>query len=395
MTGFEVSSGGVIEGVVLAYNSTGNYGVKVTGLKPGTAICKIAYQYNNAIHATSYTIEVVDLNSIIIPQSLTLNLGDTFTFSPVIQDSRMKNYLLQWQCEDTNIASISTDQKSGNNYVRGGRLEAKNPGTTRVFCTYKGITATCQLTVEPIYVSEINFEEQEYELTAYESLKLEPQILPTDATNKDVTWKSTNPSIAIVDNKGKVVGVNKGKAVITATAADGSMTMGNYTVVVKPEEKDEVDIDFKIDDYAQFSTKIERESPFTLNIQPPSSDWRIESFYINGTNSAGELTNGNYSVDCVSTPMNIEASFAYDGQLKFYDLTTGIESTVENSTINISKSGNQLLITNIPVGANVKIYTVGGMLIGTHDCSLDSLNVELSPNTYIIVIDNLTFKIKI
>lgn len=317
----------------------------------------------------------------------------------------MEKYLLEWRCEDSDIATINSDWKepilspagtvTGYNYLRGGKLEAKNPGNTRVICTYKGLSAICQLNVEPIYVSDINFEKQEYELTAYQSMNIAPEILPSDATSKDITWKSTNPSVAIVDNKGKVLGVNKGKAVITATATDGSMTMGNYTVVVKPEENDEVDIDFKIDNYAQFATKVERNSPFTLNIQSPSPDWKIESFSINGANALGELTNGVYAVDCVETAMNIEARFAYDGELKFYDLTSGIESAVDNSTIRISKAGNQLYITDIKPGSNLKIYTTGGMLIGSHECLDTSLKVELASNIYIIVLDNISFKIKI
>lgn len=400
----EVSDGSTI-GFAYITNNAKTTGVKVTGLKSGTAICKVYYINNNSPQSTSYTIEVIDLKSIILPQSLTLKLGDKYTFAPIIQDSRMQKYLLDWRCEDTNIASISNDQKtpvynnwgqiSGYNYVHGGQLEAKKVGNTRVICSYKGLSAMCQVNVEPTYMSEINFDNTNYEITAYQSLQLQPNVLPENATIKDLTWKSSDTSVAIVDSKGKITALKKGKSVITATATDGSMVMGNCIITVNPEEKDELNIDYKIDEYAQFSTKIERESPFTLNIQPPTSNWKIKSFDINGVNALDQLVNGVYSIDRVENSMNIETTFAYNGQLQFLDLTSGIESSIDNSAMSISKLEGQICIKNIKVGANVKIYTIGGQLMGSHICSEDSIMIDLAPNYYIIVVDNISFKIRI
>jgi len=49
-------------------------------------------------------------------------------------------------------------------------------------------------------------------------------ISPTNATNKEVTWDSSDPTIATVDSTGKVVGIKAGTAVITLTTVDGSIT---------------------------------------------------------------------------------------------------------------------------------------------------------------------------
>jgi len=53
-----------------------------------------------------------------------------------------------------------------------------------------------------------------------ESVQLEATVLPADATNKEVNWKSSNESICIVSH-GQIVAVGYGTAIIIATTVDG------------------------------------------------------------------------------------------------------------------------------------------------------------------------------
>jgi hypothetical protein len=69
------------------------------------------------------------------------------------------------------------------------------------------------------------------EMIIGESVILKATVLPADASNKNVTWKSSEPSIAVVDSTGKVTGVSKGTAVITAATEDGSKTAACYVTV--------------------------------------------------------------------------------------------------------------------------------------------------------------------
>ncbi len=60
-------------------------------------------------------------------------------------------------------------------------------------------------------------------------------VSPSSATNKSVIWTSSNDSVAMVSNKGQVVGVSTGTAVITATTQDGNKTaMAKVTVKKAP-----------------------------------------------------------------------------------------------------------------------------------------------------------------
>lgn len=68
------------------------------------------------------------------------------------------------------------------------------------------------------------------------TVKLTANIKPTNAKNKNVTWKSSNEKVAKVDKNGTVTAVGKGKATITVTTEDGKKTSSVDITVTKKEE---------------------------------------------------------------------------------------------------------------------------------------------------------------
>jgi len=73
---------------------------------------------------------------------------------------------------------------------------------------------------------------------------LSATIAPITATNKDVTWNSSNTAIATVNSNGIVVGVSPGLAVITLTTVDGNKT-ATCTVTVAPQTGDAVSVSYQ------------------------------------------------------------------------------------------------------------------------------------------------------
>lgn len=64
------------------------------------------------------------------------------------------------------------------------------------------------------------------------TLTLTATVAPDNATNKDVTWTSSDSAVATVDQNGVVTALARGTAVITAAAADGSGASASCTVTV-------------------------------------------------------------------------------------------------------------------------------------------------------------------
>ncbi len=58
-----------------------------------------------------------------------------------------------------------------------------------------------------------------------DSRKLTATVLPTNATNKNVTWSSSDPYVATVDQNGNIKAIKVGATTITVTTEDGNKTI--------------------------------------------------------------------------------------------------------------------------------------------------------------------------
>lgn len=78
------------------------------------------------------------------------------------------------------------------------------------------------------------------ELSKGEELPLKAEVSPENATNKAITWSSSDERIARVSSQGVVTALSAGTATVTATAADGSNVKGTYTITVKENTEEPV-----------------------------------------------------------------------------------------------------------------------------------------------------------
>lgn len=85
---------------------------------------------------------------------------------------------------------------------------------------------------EGVHVSSIKIRGEKTTMTVGETQNLSVTVLPENATNKSVTWSSSNQSVVTVSSTGKVSAVGEGTATIIATAADGSGVKGTFEISV-------------------------------------------------------------------------------------------------------------------------------------------------------------------
>ncbi len=99
--------------------------------------------------------------------------------------------------------------------------------------TENGKSASCKITVtESVKVKSIKFAKKSYSIKKNKTVTPKLTFSPKNATNKDVTYKTSNKKIATVDKNGKVKGIKKGTVTITAISKDGKKK-ATCTVTVK------------------------------------------------------------------------------------------------------------------------------------------------------------------
>lgn len=95
-------------------------------------------------------------------------------------------------------------------------------GAITLYAKWQENAASTENTEESVKVTKITLNKKTAGLVKGKTVTLKATVTPDNASNKAVTWKSSNTKVATVDNNGKVKALKLGKATITATAADGS-----------------------------------------------------------------------------------------------------------------------------------------------------------------------------
>ena len=134
-----------------------------------------------------------------------------------------------------------------------GRFTALAEGSAYITVTYGTLNATTEtLTVSPVEPTDIVINEDEGEtIDLYEGeiFQLTATVLPDNATDKTVTWESSNTAVATVDANGLVTavsGTKSGRLVrITAKTVNDRRTYISFNIKTAPEEPIYYTVTFK------------------------------------------------------------------------------------------------------------------------------------------------------
>lgn len=204
---------------------------KVTAIKAGTTVITATAKDDSGISA-SCTVQVTEPT--VKVTGITLNKttasvvkGKTVALTATVTPDTATDKTIKWTTSNKNVATVSTD----------GVVTAVAAGTAIITATAaddSGVKATCKITVTNpvIKVTKVTLNKTTASVVKGKTLTLTATVTPTNATNKNVTWKSSNTKIATVDGNGKVTAVAAGTATITCTAADGSRKSATCKITV-------------------------------------------------------------------------------------------------------------------------------------------------------------------
>lgn len=160
--------------------------------------------------------EIINVEEVqLAPANLDMCIGEMSSLNTVVLPSNASNKKVSFESSNTNVVSVGAN----------GQLVAQGVGSAVVTVTTDdgGFTATCDVTVSDcqVHVTGVDLVEETFSVFENESGQLTVNVLPGNATNKSVTWSTSNASIATVSSTGMISAIVEGNAVIYATTVDG------------------------------------------------------------------------------------------------------------------------------------------------------------------------------
>ena len=159
------------------------------------------------------------------PTSAALVVGATQAISATVSPANATNQTVTWSSTNTGVATVSLS----------GLVTGVGAGSATITATTVdgSFTATSAIAVT-VPVIGVSVNPASATLTVNATKQLATTVSPASATNQNVTWSSSDPSIATVSSSGLVTAVAAGSATITATTVDGAFAATTGLTVIIP-----------------------------------------------------------------------------------------------------------------------------------------------------------------
>ena len=378
--------------------------------------------------------------------ALTLTEGASEKLTATVQPTNATNQKVTWSSDKTDIATVDEN----------GLVTAVKEGTANITVTTEDGSkkATCVVTVtakeEQVAVTGVKLNKSKTTIKVGETETLEATIDPANATNKNITWSSTDGTVATVDETGKVEAKKAGTATIKVTTADGNhvaectVTVEAATVEVESISLDKEELSLEEGATATlFATvKPENATDKTVTWESSNSEYvsvtPIQDENGKATITANEATTEEQPVTITATAgdktatctVTVKAAtvavtevkiFNSDGSTDAGDSATinvndqiiftakvspetateqGVNWSVDetnNGKVEISQNGNNVTVTGKSAGtATITATAEGGtnikdtITITVNPKALESITLTTTKNTLTSVNDNTT-----
>ena len=210
--------------------------------------------------------------------NINLDVGDTYYLSASVYPSNATNKSVSWSSSNTSVVSVSSN----------GKVTAKREGVATITAKAGNKSDTIKVYVEDneINVTSVVINKTSLTLDVGDTYYLSASVYPSNATNKNVSWSSSNTSVVSVSSNGKVTAKREGVATITAKAGNKSDSILVYV------HDDQVDVSqiiinhsnlsLEIGEYYQLSALVYPVTATNLKISWSSSNANVVSVSSNG-----------------------------------------------------------------------------------------------------------------
>lgn len=190
-------------------------------------------------------------------------------------------------------------------------------------------------------VTSITLNETAISLEPKQTIQLIPTILPEDAFDASVEWRSSNSAIASVDSNGLVTAISKGDAIISVSSTDGSDITAQCSVHVDLLVKDiilsKTEIGLEPGESEKLNVTIKPEDAFVKDVI-----WTSDAENIASVDEDGNVIAKNIGIANISVQTTDGSNLTAICKVTVAELVKFITVTPEEATI---KEGDSLQLT--------------------------------------------------
>ena len=165
----------------------------------------------------------------VAPTTLSLYVGNSSDLTETVYPADATDKSVSWTSSNSSVASVD----------QNGLVTAHSDGNATITVTTNdgSFTASCSVSVSTQVINPTGISVSPSSTSVYlnNTVQLSATVEPSNATNKTVSWTSSNSSIATVNSNGLVTGVGLGTASITATTVNGITATSSVTVNEEPD----------------------------------------------------------------------------------------------------------------------------------------------------------------
>lgn len=206
----------------------------ITAKKSGTAQIKVTVTgKNNKKKSTYVKVKVKYVSLVLNKKKASLKVGKRLTLTAKVSPKKK----VKWSSSNRKVATVSSK----------GVVKGIKAGTARVTASVGNKKVSCLVKVTGTGAGDNNSANIKVQglnasveggNTVYvgHSSSIITQIIPANATNKALSYRSSNTAVAQVNERGAILGISEGAAAITVTAAGNISTTVNVKVVEVPVE---------------------------------------------------------------------------------------------------------------------------------------------------------------
>jgi len=319
---------------------------------------------------------------------VSLHVGDTYKFELTILPSDAKNKNVTWKSSDSSVVSVD----------KNGNIKGLKVGTATITVTTEDGSFTAKATIKvtevpKVSVSGVSLNKSNVSLYVGNSTKLVATVKPSDATNKGVTWKSSNTSVVSVDKNGNIKGLKAGTATITVTTNDGKYTAkATITVTNAPKisvtgvSLNKTSVDLYIGNSTKLVATVKPSNATNKGVTWKSSNTSVVSVDKNGNIKglkAGTATitvttnDGSYTATCKVTIKEKPASYT----VQFSPIVQEATNAVVQYSMTVYKNSSSLTNYNFVIYNNVRIAKNNNLAVGQYNKSITTAKIRLSDGT--------------